>query len=311
MSIAFLEQCVTILRNTTTWAVSLISYKHHDDGETFTAQRIDFEDGNEAQTIAASQGDLFLRKAREAQGIFDYNGENTKSQIIRIRLAESPLNGAWELLRTAIRNNDDQRSLENHMFQAYAFVGTYNDSGSDKEIILITKRNPVINLKRKKYIKARNNTLVKSEEPILQFSDTCDFIVKDGIMYCGNFNFESMLNAERTYKKVCESKLEMVAGVDLIDDINAFKEFAMKGHTPKMFFTYDHRVVNALTDKAKAKKVSEDFRIPFNESTGKFNVSDVGTAGVFTKIICGRLKANIAIDGYCEINGYASDYSDI
>lgn len=188
-------------------------------------------------------------------------------------------------------------------YHCFIFTGSYVDTdGNNKNLYLLTQKNPVLSFKKRAPIFAtRNNTITATPEPLVQFGKCFDILIIDNTLYSINNHFESIFNIEYSHKIVCQERLQDLEAADLIDDIDSYKNFASSGQNPKKFITYNPEIVKKLKKPKYKELLKTRLHISVNPITHKFDLSDPKNAKNFTLAICDKTKNNMFDDGICEV----------
>lgn len=303
MSFQKIESAIKTAKQITHWNFQLIEYNHKKSPNEYVCYNINFASAQLINDIIISMCDAFLAVVKKQNRILEYTAQNPKNTTEKLDVTSELMQLSWSSLVEHINNSDDSVDLKDISANAFIFVGNYEDAnGKSKNLYLLTQKNPVLSFKKRTPIfSARNNTITKTTEPLVQFGKCFNILIVDNILYSINNNFESIFNIEYSHKIVCHERLQDLETADIVDDIETYKVFASSGQNPKKFITYEPEIVEKLKKQEYKDLLKNRLHIPVNPTTNKFDLSDLKNAKNFTLAICDKTKNNMFDDGICEV----------
>ena len=303
MSFQKIESAINTVKKITHWNTFLIEYNHKRHPNEYVCYNINFASPQLLSDIITSMCDAFLSVVKKQNRILEYTAQNPKNTTEKLDVTSELMQISWSSLLNHINTSDDTIDLKDISANAFVFVGSYEDvNGNNKNLYLMSQKNPVLSFKKRTPIfSARNNTIVETTTPLIQFGKCFDILIVDNILYSTNNNFESIFNIEYSHKIVCHERLQDLETADIIDDIDSYKTFASSGQTPKKFITYNPEIVKKLQKQNYKDLLKNRLHIPVNPITHKFDLSNPKNAKNFTLAICDKAKNNMFDDGVCEV----------
>lgn len=296
MSLDKIKEAMAKLKGVKSWQTLLIEYDHKKRPNNYTCRKFDFAESNERLQIISDAFDVFIYNIDKAGAtVKEYTGVNSKSTVEKITDVNinTLIKDSWEKFKASIPSSDDTASVDNKKCSAYAFIATYTDSdGQDKNIYFITKKNPIVNFKKKHIFSFKSNVVKKSSDPLLQFNKTFDVLIYENNLYSLNLNFEDVFNLERTHKRMTDDGLLKIKSESVIADYSKFDEYAHKGHTPRSFVTFSEANLNLLRDIKARKAIAKKLGLTL-DANNKFVLDDDLKRGSFVKFVCDKLSRHI------------------
>lgn len=303
MSFQKIETAINTAKQLTHWNSFLIEYNHQKNPNEYVCYNFNFASAQLLNDIITSMCDAFLSVVKKQNHILEYTAQNPKNITEKLDVTNELMQLSWPSLVDHINNSDDSVDLKSISANAFIFVGNYEDNdGKNKNLYLLTQKNPVLSFKKRIPIfSARNNTIVNTTEPLIQFGKCFDALITDHTLYSINNSFESIFNIEYSHKIVCRERLQDLEMADIVDDMDSYKVFASSGQNPKKFITYNPEIVRKLKQPKCKDILKNRLHIPVNPATHKFDLSDSKNAKNFTLAICDKAKNNMFDDGVCEV----------
>lgn len=303
MSFQRIESAINTAKLITHWNSLLIEYNHKRSPNEYVCYNINFASTQLLNDIITPMCNAFLSVVKKQNRILEYTAQNPKNTTEKLDVTNKLMRLSWPSLINHINNSDDSVDLKNISANAFIFAGNYDDTdGNNKNLYLLAQKNPVLSFKKRTPIfSTRNNTIVETAEPLVQFGKCFDVLIVDNTLYSINNNFESIFNIEYSHKIVCQEHLQELDAADIIEDIDSYKTFASSGQNPKKFITYNPQIVEKLKKQKYKDLLKNQLHIPVNPTTHKFDLSDPKNARNFTLAICGKAKNNMFDDGVCEV----------
>lgn len=304
MSYELLTEGLGKVKDIQTWSVALISYDHDSKPCEYTCYPLNFQSDELLKDTINKMCTTFLGIVdKKDSNVQEYTGNNPNNIIDKLNTSHPLLSNAWNGLIQSINASDDEKDLKVIKAKANVFIGTYKSDNEEKNIYLLSRKNPIYTYKknRSKILVSRKNIIKEIEEPLIQFGKSFDAIIYKNNIYAINNNFESIFHMEYTHRLTCKQSLEIIKEADIIDDFETYKNFALSGQHPKKFMTFDKKIIENIMTGRNLKILVNELKIPFDNKEKKFNLDDKKNAEIFTKAICGKTKYNMFTEGVCEV----------
>lgn len=310
MSYEKIKQAISQVNSAISWKSLLISYDHKHSPNEYICHSFNFGDVSLQKNIIQEMCSSFLYMVEKRcnKQIVKYTGMNPKNVVEKLSVNDEIIIENWNSLIQHISIDDDDTPLSKIDAAAFVFVGTYNDGATDKNIYLISKKNPIVNLDnmKKRHVKippliSKSNTVVASPVPIIQFGKCFDMIVFEDVMYSINLNFETIFNLEHSRKIICQKHLVEIAKANILLDMPSYQLYALKGHVPCKFITFNEANFKQICTSLGKMFLSKNFHIPIDEASQKFDLSDPKDAEIFTSVVCGKTKQELFGHKFCEV----------
>lgn len=302
MSIEIIKEALTNLCYDKSWKCVLVRYKHKTHPNEFMSYDFSFLRHAELSALLKDICDATMavidKNHCTVQG---YTLSNAKNVIEKLSLESQDIKTAWTAFSNSVENSDDSVDWHKVKACAYVFRGTYTSiDGEEKNLYLISKKNPIINFRRKTYIEAiieggRKNAVAQFEEPLLQFNAVFDCMVIGNNLYGMNLNFESIFNLPYTRKVLTEASLTKIESYDIIEEnsLKNLKEFSMKGHNPKRYLTFQEDRLEVLKDLRKRKNRAALLELKLDPDSKKFILETDEEAKQLVNYLCKKLATDI------------------
>lgn len=132
---------------------------------------------------------------------------------------------------------------------------------------------------------------------------TMDILVVGETVYFLTLAGENLFNMARSYKAVCQQKIEEVEQANIIGGIDCFKSTAESGHNPRRFIAFNASRLTALKKKNIRVAMAKRFSIPLDDAGDKFDATVEGAAEKIVKLLCNKgmidpfEKTAVEVDG--------------
>lgn len=302
MSIKIIKEALTNLSYDKSWKCVLVRYKHNTHPNDFISYDFSFLRQAELSALLKDTCDATIAVIDKNQcTVQGHTFSNPKNVIEKLSLESQDIKDAWTAFCNSVENSDDSVDWHKVKACAYVFRGTYKSTdGEEKNLYLISKKNPIINFRRKTYIEAikeggRKNAVAQFEKPLLQFNAVFDCMVIDNNLYGMNLNFESIFNLPYTRKVLTEARLSDIETSGIIEEdfLKPFKDFSLKGHNPKRYLTFQKDRLKILKDSRKRKARAARLKLKLHEQTNKFILETEADMKQLVNYLCKRLANDI------------------
>ena len=195
-------------------------------------------------------------------------------------------------------------NTENDPFEytsAYLLKGQITLDNESTPVKLISMQNPVTTLKHK--FLRKNGVFEELSDKVLSLRPTMDILVVGETVYFLTLAGENLFNMARSYKAVCQQKIEEVEQANIIGGIDCFKSTAESGHNPRRFIAFNASRLTALKKKNIRVAMAKRFSIPLDDAGDKFDATVEGAAEKIVKLLCNKgmidpfEKTAVEVDG--------------
>lgn len=247
---------------------------------------------------------VITSKLVRKESVLEYSGFNGETVISKIKTSDPLISDNYNKIKQSIENSSDTEDVNEFNANAFIFKAKYiNTSDEEIPLVFITSRAPFKNFKKNRAFTFHKNSYIPFEKELLQLVPYFDLIVANDTLYLFNLGGEGVLNLEKSYKIKCASHLESIGSCDIISDFDHFKAFALSGHTPRKFLTYEQNKLDYLSNNLSNRmSVSTTFDIPIDTTTGKFDTSNNKSAEKLVKFLCNKAKIDPVNSDPCEVS---------
>lgn len=306
MSFELIEEGINKIHDVTSWNSLLISYNHKSRPNDYICYNMNFQTSELLRDTINHVSNSYFNAVKSFDGkVLEYTGANPRNVVDKISTTNPLISSNWNSIVQHINSSDDTTSLKDIKANAYIFVGTYKSTdGKSQNLYLLTRKNPILTYKKgrpKKIFASRHNIIEEIDEPLVQFGTTCDALIYKGNLYMINSNCESVFNMEYSHKIICEQSLEKLETLNLIKDIDLYKNYAKSKQVPRKFITYNDSISQKLTKPKWRNLLSKELHIPFDSKSNKFDLNKEIHAKNFTLAVCGKTKLDMFEDNICEV----------
>lgn len=306
MSYQLIKEGVDKIKEINFWSAFLVKYDHKKHPDEYECFNLNFSTSELLYNTVVNMSNSYIAIVNKYDNnVLEYTGMNPKNVVDKISVDNVVMSNSWKSLLNHINCSDDETPLRQIKANAYVFKGTYTLDDLEKNIYLITCKNPIKTYNNKKGVVptflSRNNTVIEADEPLIHFNRSFDAIVYRNILYMINTNCERVFNMEYSHKIITNKCLSKLIEKNIIENFDTYKKYVMSGQTSKNFLTYNESIVEKLNQTEYKTILSEKLHIPYNKQTGQFDLSDSNHAKIFTKAICDKTKYNMFDNGICEV----------
>lgn len=305
MSSEKLNTAISTAKSITNWTAYFMNYDHKRKPNEFNIYKLPFKTDTLLKDTITEMCNVFENTVNKSvDKISDYTADNPKNTMDKLSVRDILISNNWTNILTGIDSSDSSVDLKSVKVNSYLFKGVYlNEDGENKAIYLLTVKNPILNYKKQRSIFSfKNNSIEKTNEPLVQFKKSFDMIIFEDVLYAMNNTFEGLFNLEHSHKIVCREKIQSLTEADIVLDIDSYTSFATSGFNPRKFITYNATIVEKLKQNEWKNKLATELKIPIDQTTQKFDLSETVNAKNFTLAICDKIKLNMFDDGVCEVS---------
>lgn len=279
------------------WKFCLLKFSHHKNNTEYQSYELNFNSKQNLNKVVSEILDVFINKINDTESIEEFNGYNPKNCVDKLNVSNEIIEKNWNVFLSSLEKSQIENINKLKDINAYLFY--INDKIINKSIYLVSKKNPILNLKNKKAYEVVENKIIENNAKYLQFNKCFDFIVYNNILYTINKNFESIFNLKNSLKILLENSLTKLDEFNLIENIESFNEFAKKGKSYYKFTSFSESILKDLKENQEAiEAVKSQLKIDISKD-GKFILDSEEKRKNFLNLICGKIKKDIYGKNLC------------
>ena len=218
-------------------------------------------------------------------GVAEYEGVCLERRIYKLSTGSEYISAEYSNFQDAINAPDTETPPFDFACQAYMLSGVIENSGSCVDVILVSVQKPVTILKDK-FSWFHNNLFKPVDENVLTLRKKFDILIVDNVIYFLTASGERLFDLQRTYKTVCERRLEEIESAGIVSDFEKFKGVASSGHNPRRFLAFNPDSLQQLADLTKRNQIAQKFEMPMVQDRIDTTVS--GVPEKLVKVLCMR-----------------------
>ena len=261
-------------------------------GTSYIGRMIHIDPDKKLNEMVSNIKEKYTKKGGELERFTDcveYDGSAVNTTVYKMKTSNELIAEDYGCLAKALAETNTELSPFQLKYNAYVLCGTIKLDDSSVPIKLITARNPVTTLHNKYCLFGEKFKEIDKE--VLSLVEKVDAVIIDGFIYMISLDVEKIFNMERSYKKICDLKVDEIVQYDIVTDPDIFVEFAKKGFNPRRFVSYNPEYLDKITkDKKSVKSIAKKFDIPVKG--GKIDTSEPKNVEKFIKLLCGKGMLN-------------------
>ena len=287
------------------WSAHLLAFRHSKrNGSIYNCRLIELE----------PQGRI-VELINEISSSYSGNEKNHLLKYTDLRIYDGTCNGTTiykipetgcgitvdlDALLQGIANSDTECDPFQIKANAYILCGELTINGDDHQIKLISMNTPFTLLTNK--FRFKNNKFRDIREKVLNLRTSVNVLICDTDIYLLDMSGETLFNMERAYKQRCIEAITEIETLDIVSDIDSFKNIASSGHNPRRFASFSKEKLDLLKNVANRKKVKNKFGIPMS-ANNKFDITEKSNAEKLVKVLCNKAMWDILEDAPVEVDG--------
>lgn len=244
--------------------------------------------------IGSPEGKLF-----DYTEIRDYDGTVIGQTIYKLSADNDLIKDEYASLIYSISNPDMEVNPIKPQPQAYLLNGTITKNDSEYPVKFISMRKPITTFKNKFTIEG--NSFKEMPKDVLSLTTNLDIIIFDNTIYMLTMAGEKLFNMERSYKKICTDKIELIKSSEILSDNSPFETIAGSGQNPRRFVAFNNDRLEQLKDAAIRCRIAEKFSIPLIGD--KFNTTEKDASEKVVKLLCNKGMVDPFDDSAVEVVG--------
>lgn len=302
-----LERLYSVFRNVNScadWSLQLLKVtKSRRDGAHYASRQITLsppgkltEFVNEvAERYISTQGGMLASYSC----VEDYDGSAVGTTIYRLASDADVIASEYREFVEALANPETEADPLMINPQAYVLKGQITINGDNVALKLISMQKPITTLKHK--FLHDNGTFREILEKVLSLKPSLDLIIVDDTVYFLTMTGESLFNMERSYRTICNEKIDSIRGMDILSDYDIFSQTAASGHNPRRFLAFNEGRLTALRNRNKRRAMARKFSIPLRDD--KFDTTVAGVSEKIVKLLCNKGMVDPFEDSAVEVAG--------
>lgn len=216
--------------------------------------------------------------------VLEYDGTAMGNIVYRLSTDNELIRDEYDALIKAIAAPDNEINPLEFSAQAYILKGMIKIGDSKYSVKFISMQNPLVKLKHR-FIND-GGTFKEISDKVLSLRQNIDVVILEDSVYMLTLAGEKLFNMERSYRAICENKIDQIIACDILSDADAFSRVAGTGHNPRRFISFKESRLEKLKDRNERRKMAEKFNIPIADD--KFDTTQEGTAEKIVKLLCNK-----------------------
>lgn len=290
MNISELKRIFENLSGLENWSLLLLKAKHKQNESLYKSRKILF---NPENIIDDFVRDLFSYYIEDGNGkllnytdIEPYDGENLSRAIYFLKSDNEVIKEPLHNLLKGVSDPNVESDISLYK-TAYMLSNVAQIDGQKIPVKIITIKNPI---KAFKYSYCTNGkrggTFTKVNDNVVSLSSRIDCLFLGDTIFFFNLFPESFFNMKRTFRKICNEKVEKIVARGLVSNSETFKKCATSSHNPQRFVSFSEEDFNLLDALDFRKKISDRFGIPLVGEKQLFDSSKEEFVNNLIKVLC-------------------------
>lgn len=305
MSLELINNIFTQIAENENWSVHLLGFKHSKrNGTSYNCRRIELEPKEKMQNIIEEISQVYTGtngRLSKYSDIREYDGTCNATTVYKISDSNQNIIIDKESLLQGIADSDVESDPLEMKAQAYVISGEINFAGDEHQIKLISMNNPVVTLKNR--FLHKDDKFWEITDKVLNLRTIINVVIYDDTVYFLDMSGENLFNMERAYKIKCNEAVDIIASMDIVSDIDEFKNTATTGQNPRKFAAFSKSKLDMLSKKKNRKKAAEYFKIPLIGEECQFDTSIEENADNLVKVLCNKAMWDILEEIPVEVDG--------
>lgn len=269
-------------------SIQLLNIKTSEKtGIGYSSREVSISSEEERKNLFYAISSVNLKKIDECENVIAYDGSTNAKTIYTLGIDNELIANAYNKFIEVIANPDTESDPFSYK-SAYLIKGSLEIEQKTRQIKLISMQKPIVEFKQKHQYFFNKGNLTQLKDKVISLRPSMDMVIVNDVAYFLTMAGENLFGMERAYKKICRAKVEEIEKLDIIDNINVFKETAESGHNPRRFVAFNSERLEALKDKNKSSQVMNRFGISFDEQSNKLKVTSKTDAEKIIKLLCNK-----------------------
>lgn len=292
------------INSCTDWSLQLLRVsKSRRDGAHYASREIRLSPPGRIMEFVNEVADRYIGRQGGLLASYscveDYDGSAVGTTIYRLASDADVIASEYREFVEALANPETESDPLMINPQAYVIKGQITINEDNVALKLISMQKPITILKHK--FLHDNGTFREISEKVLSLKPILDIIIVDDTVYFLTMAGESLFNMERSYRTICNEKIETIRGMDIMSDYDIFSETAASGHNPRRFLAFNQGRLTALGNRTTRRAMARKFAIPLRDD--KFDTTVTGVSEKIVKLLCNRGMVDPFEDSAVEVAG--------
>ena len=304
MSLDLVKEIFTTLPNCEEWHAYLLSYTHSKrHGTMYNCRRIELEPpkrlGILIQDISSGYTEGSQNKLDKYTDIREYDGSCNGTTIYKISEGNEDVRIDVDSLLQGIADFDVESKPLDMKAQAYVLCGSINRGDDEHQVKLISMNSPITTLKNRFF--HDEGKFWEITDKILNLRTSINVVIYDKTVYFLDMSGETLFNMERAYKLKCYEAVNEIENLNIISNIEMFRNTATSGQNPRKFAAFSKSKLKLLSETKNREKTAKYFKIPLTDNN-QFDTSQKEDAENLVKVLCGKAMWDILEKIPVEVN---------
>lgn len=290
MNISELKRIFENLSGLENWSLLLLKAEHKQNKSLYKSRKILF---NPENIIDDFVNDLFSFYIENGKGklinftdIEPYDGANLSSSIYFLKSDNEVIKDPLRNLLKGVSDPNVESDISLYK-TAYMLSNEAQIDGQKIPVKIITIKNPIKAFKYSYSVSCkRDGTFTKVNDNVVSLSSRIDCLFLGDTIFFFNLFPESFFNMERTFRKICNEKVEKIVARGIVSNSATFKKCATSSHNPRKFVSFSEEYFNLLDALDFRKKISDRFGIPLVGEKQLFDSSKEVFVNNLIKVLC-------------------------
>lgn len=309
MSLELVKEIFQNLPNCKNWSTHLLSFKHSiRNGSIYNCRRIELEPSGEMDKLIQSISDLYVgedkHRLSKYTDVREYDGTCNGTTIYKISESSSKVEIDLDALFKGIADSDTESDPLEMRLQAYILCGGIKINDEEHRLKLISMNNPITTLNNR--FRHNKGKFWAISKKVLHLRTIMNVLIYDRTVYFLDMSGETLFNMERAYKLKCSEVVNEIDTMNIVSDIEVFKNTATAGANPRRFAAFSKSKLQLLKKKKNREKAAKYFNIPLTDDKEQFNTTEKVDAENLVKLLCGKAMWDIMEEVPVEVDGSKS-----
>lgn len=309
MSLELVKEIFQKLPDCKNWSAHLLGFKHSiRNGTVYNCRKIELEPSSEMDKLIQSISELYVgedkHRISKYTDIREYDGTCNGTTIYKISENNSNVEIDLAALFQGIADSDTEADPLEMKSQAYVLCGCFKINNEEHRLKMISMNTPVTLLNNR--FMCNNGKFWAITEKVLHLRTIMNVLIYDKTVYFLDMSGETLFNMERAYKLKCSEVVNEIETMNIVSDIEIFKNTATTGANPRRFAAFSKSKLQLLKKKKNREKAAKYFNIPLTEDKKQFNTTEKVDAENLVKLLCGKAMWDIMEEVPVEVDGSKS-----
>ena len=306
MSLNLIKEIFKTLPEYKDWHAHLLSFTHSKrQGTIYNCRRIELVPSNRLDILIQDISDRYTDnrncKLSKYIDVLEYDGTCNATTVYRISEYNNEISIDLESLFQGIADSDSEVDPFSIKAQAYVLCGTMNNGIDYHQLKLISMNTPITTLQNR-FLSDNKGKFMEIPTKVLNLRTSINVVIYDRTVYFLDMSGETLFNMERTYKLKCNEAVDKIGDLNIISDLDVFRNTATSGPNPRRFAAFSKSKLQLLAKKKNREKAAKCFKIPLTKDK-QFDTSQKVNAENLVKVLCGKAMWDILEEVPVEVDG--------